>query len=176
MLQVIQAESKHNPFVAKMTEARLDLAVLSTDEGWRQYLEQLQQEATAQQLSRTGRVPSSTYWLIGQLADGEELVLGRLNIRHFLTPKLRRSFGHLGYIIHPQYRRRGLGEQLLQLARPLAAQLVTDLQQHRGRLLLACRAGNQASLQLLHKLGAEFEQEVSLPTGGRELLYWLTVN
>ena len=53
-----------------------------------------------------GRVPNSTYWL----ASGEQLV-GVVNIRHSLTPKLRErgGGGHIAYGIRPESGARDTG-------------------------------------------------------------------
>ncbi len=174
MVEAIQATDSDNPFVRHMTENKLDLAALQTAGGWQNYLHKLNQQAK-QQVVINGRVPNTTYWLIDATIAETPVVVGRLNIRHFLTPRLRQYFGHLGYIIHPQYRGRGYGKKLLELARSVAKDRVTDLDQHDGQVLLACRAGNQVSLHLLQTAGARFEREVVLPNGEHELLYWLSV-
>src|SRR5437899_2275313 len=48
------------------------------------------------------RVPSTTFWWL----DGDEF-LGRLAIRHRLTPFLLKAGGHIGYDVRPGARRRG---------------------------------------------------------------------
>jgi predicted acetyltransferase len=174
MVQAIQATDSDNPFARHMAENKLDLATLQTADGWQSYLHKLDQQAK-QQTVTNGRVPKTTYWLIDPTIAETPVVVGRLNVRHFLTPRLRQSFGHLGYIIHHQYRGWGYGKKLLELARLVAKDHVTDLDQYGGQVLLACRAGNQVSLHLLQTAGARFERAVVLPSGERELLYWLPV-
>lgn len=56
------------------------------------------------------QVPSSSYWLF---ADGYPV--GKGNIRHFLTDKLREEGGHIGYAIRPGERSKGYGTILLKM-------------------------------------------------------------
>jgi predicted acetyltransferase len=56
------------------------------------------------------QVPSSSYWLF---VDGYPV--GKGNIRHFLTDKLREEGGHIGYAIRPSERNKGYGTILLKM-------------------------------------------------------------
>jgi predicted acetyltransferase len=55
---------------------------------------------------KPGWVPQTTLWWV----DGTEY-LGRVGIRHRLTPALRERGGHIGYDIRPTARRRGPGRR-----------------------------------------------------------------
>ena len=63
-------------------------------------------------------VSSTTRWWV----DGPEY-LGRISIRHRLTPALRDHGGHIGYDVRPSARRRGHATAMLQAALPVAARL-----------------------------------------------------
>src|ERR1035437_9845292 len=58
-----------------------------------------------------GFVAHSTFWLV---RDGTEVV-GVSNIRHSLTPSLRREGGNIGYGIRPSVRRKGYATAILVL-------------------------------------------------------------
>lgn len=55
-------------------------------------------------------VPQSIYWLI---VDGRLVGIGKL--RHYLTEKLRKSGGHIGYAIRPSERGNKYGNLILSL-------------------------------------------------------------
>ena len=56
------------------------------------------------------KVPSTTYWLY---VDGTPVGFG--SVRHFLTDSLRLAGGNIGYVIAPQYRGKGYGNEILKL-------------------------------------------------------------
>ncbi|TNF27519.1 MAG: GNAT family N-acetyltransferase [Deltaproteobacteria bacterium] len=55
-----------------------------------------------------GYVNETTFWII---ENGE--YAGRISVRHRLTPKLETYGGHIGYIIRPKFRKRGLATKAL---------------------------------------------------------------
>jgi predicted acetyltransferase len=68
-----------------------------------------------------GHVPSTHLWWV----DGDRF-LGRLQIRHRLTPSLREVDGQIGYHVIPPARRRGHGTAMLAAALPVASDLGID--------------------------------------------------
>lgn len=74
------------------------------------------------------QVPSSSYWLF---VDGHPV--GKGNIRHFLTDKLRAEGGHIGYAIRPSERNKGYGTVLLKMIMEEAKKM------NIGRVLLTVR-------------------------------------
>jgi predicted acetyltransferase len=69
----------------------------------------------------TGFVPSTHPWPVES-----EQFLGRIHIRHRLSPSLRDEGAHLGYHVIPPHRRRGHATAMLAAALPVAAALGTD--------------------------------------------------
>lgn len=95
-----------------------------------------------------GYVPQSTYWW----AAGDEY-LGRLSIRHRLTPHLRVEGGHIGYEVRPSARGQGHATAMLAAALPLAAALGIE------HALLDPDASNLASRRVIEKNGGLLERE-----------------
>src|SRR5690242_4388170 len=91
-------------------------------------------------------VPSTMCW--GFLDDA---LVGRLMLRHFLNDRLRQTGGHIGYVVVPAYRRRGIATEMLRLALPLARQRGLD------RVLITCDETNTASRRVAEKCGGIYE-------------------
>lgn len=121
------------------------------------YLRQLQREAREQSSRPEGRVPQTTLWWV----DGDEY-LGRISVRHRLTPRLREIGGHIGYDIRPTARRRGHGIAMLAAALPVARSLGIDL------ALLTCDEDNLASRRVIEANGGVLEDKSS-----GKLHYWI---
>ncbi len=94
-----------------------------------------------------GYVPQSTYWWVA----GEEY-LGRLSIRHRLTPHLLYEGGHIGFEVRPSVRRRGHAATMLAAALPLAGALGVDPAR------LDCDAANAASRRVIEKNGGVLDE------------------
>ena len=111
-----------------------------------------------------GFVPHSTYWLV---RDGTEVV-GVSNIRHALTPALRREGGNIGYGIRPSARRAGYGGAILGLSLDQAAKLGL------ARVLVTCAKANVGSVKVILRNGGVLDSEEFLPDRG-ELVqrYWI---
>lgn len=99
-----------------------------------------------------GFVAHSTFWLV---RDGVEVV-GVSNIRHALTPALRREGGHIGYGIRPSARRQGLGVAILHASLHRAADLGLS------SVLLTCSKQNVASARTIMRNRGVLESEAYL--------------
>lgn len=96
-----------------------------------------------------GFVPMTTLWW----AEGDR-VLGRLAIRHRLTPALEEAGGHIGYDVRPSVRRRGHATAMLAAALPIAASLGIT------QALLTCEQTNTASRRVIEANGGRFIDSV----------------
>jgi len=96
-----------------------------------------------------GMVHQTVLWFVD---NGVEF-LGRLSIRHHLTPPLLELGGHIGYCVRPSARRRGYATQMLNQSLPIAARLGID------PALLTCDADNDASRKVILAAGGELEDE-----------------
>lgn len=94
---------------------------------------------------RPGFVPMTTLWW----ADGEHF-LGRLAIRHRLTPALEKLGGHIGYDVRPGARRQGHATAMLAAALPIARSLGIS-----PAALVMCDTTNTASQRVIEANGGQ---------------------
>lgn len=112
-----------------------------------------------------GFVAHSTFWLV----RGGTEVVGVSNIRHALTPALLREGGSIGYGIRPAARRQGLGNAILRLSLPRAAELGVS------HVLVTCGKQNVASAGVILRNGGVLESEEYLADRGEVIQrYWIT--
>jgi predicted acetyltransferase len=106
----------------------------------------------AQRLEGTPRpegfVPDTELWLL----DGDEF-LGRIGIRHRLTPFLLKVGGHIGYDVRPSARRRGHATAMLRAALAVARDLGIE------QALLTCDADNVASRAVIERAGGVLDDK-----------------
>jgi predicted acetyltransferase len=93
-------------------------------------------------------VHQTVLWFV----EGDEW-LGRLSIRHRLTPPLLELGGHIGYVVRPSARRKGYATQMLTQSLPIAAGLGID------PALVTCDNDNDASRKVIEAAGGELEDE-----------------
>lgn len=134
----------------------LDHARLAAD--FEPYFARLAEEANPTLTRPLERVPETTWWYV---ASGQ--FLGRISIRHRLTPKLSRFGGHIGYDVRPSARGQGHATRMLGLALPLAHRLGI------GSALLTCDADNIASRKVIEANGGVLDDAPS-----DRLRYWIS--
>lgn len=87
-------------------------------EGFERYVEAVRQEEAEDGRRPEGFVPNTWYWYV----DGDTY-LGRIQVRHRLTPWLLDYGGHIGYGVRPGARRRGHATAMLRDVLPYARAL-----------------------------------------------------
>jgi predicted acetyltransferase len=105
------------------------------------------------------KVPQTTLWWV----DGDDFI-GRLGLRHYLTPALRKMGGHIGYDVRPSRRREGHASRMLAAALPIAKSLGLD------QVLLTCDEDNIGSQKVIEDNGGVLEAKED---GKRR--YWITL-
>jgi predicted acetyltransferase len=83
----------------------------------------------------------------------DDEVLGRLAIRHRLTPALEAAGGHIGYDVRPGARRQGHATAMLHAALPIAHALGVN------PALLTCEKPNTASQRVIEANGGQLLDE-----------------
>ncbi len=108
---------------------------------WGEQLDRIDREARGVDLP-PGRVRAE--YLVAQV--GTDLV-GRVSLRHSLTPLLLEIGGHVGYAVRPAFRGRGYATAMLrQSLHLLAALSVTEV-------LVTCDDDNVASVRVIERCG-----------------------
>ena len=131
------------------------------DEAWSHYLDRLQRSSRGAGLA-AGWVPASLL-----VADvGGELV-GRVTIRHALTPALAEVGGHIGYGVRPGYRRRGFAGEMLRNALIVARSLGID------EVLVTCDDDNVASIKVIERYEGQLQDVRPGTDGIPKRRYWI---
>jgi predicted acetyltransferase len=104
-----------------------------------------------------GIVHSTHLWWV----EGDEY-LGRLSIRHHLTPWLRDFGGHIGYVVRPSARGRGHATAMLAASLPWARELGIE------NALVTCDDTNEASRKVIEACGGVFDDQRE-----QKLRYWI---
>jgi predicted acetyltransferase len=128
-------------------EYRDALAKLGDDElpGW---VDALLADTREWAFRPIGHVPSTHLWWV----DGDRF-LGRVQLRHRLSPFLRQFGGHIGYHVIPPARRRGHGTAMLAATLPIAAQLGLEC------VLVTCDATNLGSRKIIEASGGLLQDQ-----------------
>jgi predicted acetyltransferase len=129
----------------------------STPEGFDEYVAWLRSRSLEDSPRPEGHVPSTTLWWV----DGPDY-LGRIAIRHRLTPALTEVGGHIGYDVRPTARRRGHATAMLSAALPLARRLGIR------SALVTCNVDNVGSRKVIEKAGGTLEDQ-----RGNVLRFWV---
>ena len=91
-------------------------------------------------------VPSSTYLLITE----DDILIGMVSIRHNLNDNLKIIGGHIGYSIHPKYRKKGYGTVQLSLALEECKKLNIN------KALITCSSTNIGSKKIIEKNNGKY--------------------
>lgn len=113
------------------------------------------------------KVPDSTY-----LAWYTELnrMVGVINIRHNLNNDYLRQFGgHIGYSVHPDFRKQGYGSEILKLGLVKTKALGLD------NVLVTCEESNLGSEKVILNNGGKFEAIVEFNQVKRMKRFWVEV-
>jgi predicted acetyltransferase len=99
----------------------------------------------------------------------EMRIVGRVSIRHSLNEFLQRVGGHIGYVVVPEFRRRGLATKILAQALQIARD---QLGIHRA--LVTCDDDNVGSIRTIEKNGGILENVITGPGLEKpKRRYWL---
>lgn len=136
---------------------RLPEDTWATDEAFAAFTADIRAEALEETPRREGIVPDTELWGVDR-----DSYIGRIAIRHRLTPRLREVGGHIGYDVRPSARRRGHATEILRQALGIAASLGIE------RTLVTCDTDNIGSRTVIERNGGVLEDESN---GKRR--YWI---
>jgi predicted acetyltransferase len=129
----------------------------ATPDGFGRYVEWLTAQAREDAPRPEGYVPATTLWWVE-----DEEYLGRIAVRHRLTPHLLEQGGHIGYDVRPSARRRGHATAMLRAVLPVARELGIE------SALVTCDADNIASRKVIEHNGGVLEDQ-----RGEKLRFWV---
>ncbi|RKR90515.1 putative acetyltransferase [Micromonospora pisi] len=129
----------------------------SSPDGFSTYVDWLRSQVREDSPRPDGHVPSTTLWWVE-----DDDYLGRLAIRHRLTPGLLEYGGHIGYDVRPSARRRGYATAMLRAALPVARGLGIE------SALVTCDVTNVASRKVIEANGGVLEDQ-----RGDKWRFWL---
>ena len=114
-----------------------------------------------------GKVPDSVFFL---LDEDRNILLGAVNIRHYLNDYLLKYAGHIGDGIRPSERGKGYGTEMIRLALIECKKLGID------KVLMVCDKSNIASAKTIIKNGGILENEFIDEDGEIQQRYWINLN
>jgi predicted acetyltransferase len=123
-------------------------AAWSRDEAFAAFVAGVRAERLEETPRPEGYVPATELWWV----DRDEF-LGRIGVRHRLTPMLLDVGGHIGYDVRPSARRRGHATEMLRQGLRVAHELGID------PALVTCDAGNIGSRTVIERNSGILEDE-----------------
>ena len=113
---------------------------------------------------KDGKVPDSVFFLL----DGERnVLLGAVNIRHYLNDYLLQFGGHIGDGIRPSERNKGYATEMIRLSLIECKKLGID------KVLMICEKSNIASAKTIIKNGGILKNEFLDDNGEIHQRYWI---
>ncbi len=129
----------------------------TTPSGFEAFVASLRAEAWEQTTRPAWKVPQTNLWWTRGLD-----YLGRIGIRHRLTPELLEVGGHIGYAVRPTARRQGHATAMLRAGLTVACRLGI------ASALITCDADNVGSQRVIEGNGGVLENR-----RGIKLRFWV---
>lgn len=127
-------------------------------------------EEAAGRAAAPDRVPQTVFILTRIEPDGSKVALGVARLRHYLTPALEDTGGHIGYAIRPDERGKNYGTLILAMTLPHARALGL------ARVLLTCDTDNIPSARVIMASGGVLTSEGHSPLTGVPISrYWIAL-
>ena len=115
---------------------------------------------------REGKVPDSVFFL---LDEERNILLGAVNIRHYLNDYLLKYAGHIGDGIRPSERRKGYATKMISLALQECKKLGIE------KVLMVCDKDNIGSRKSIMNNGGILENEFVDEKGKVNQRYWINI-
>jgi predicted acetyltransferase len=138
-------ESDHTVIGAYIRSRKAEWA---SDEAFQAFAASIRADALEETPRPDGFVPATELWWV----DGDEW-LGRIAIRHRLTPRLLEMGGHIGYDVRPSARRRGHATEMLRQVLAICRTMGIE------QALITCDVDNIGSRAVIEANGGVLEDE-----------------
>lgn len=146
---------------AELEAEDFNFALFHPGQSWDDYLVKVEKDRTGTDLG-PGRVPATML-----LAVVDDEIVGRVHIRHELTPSLLEVGGHIGYGVRPAHRRRGYATEMLRQGLNALGNLGIT------RVLVTCDDDNQPSIRTIERCGGVLENVVTPAGLAAVRRYWI---
>ena len=114
--------------------------------------------------AKEGKVPDSVFFL---LDIDRNILLGAINIRHYLNEYLLQYGGHIGDGIRPSERRKGYATEMIRLA------LIECKKIGISKVLMVCDKSNIGSSKSIINNGGILENEFLDEKGNMQQRFWI---
>lgn len=153
----LQAETAH----AELAAEDFNFLLRGADQSWEQWLDKVESDRAGVDLA-PGWVPATMLFAV----VGDEIV-GRVHIRHELTPGLLEEGGHIGYGVRPAFRRRGYATEMLRQGLDVVRGLGVD------RALVTCDDDNPGSIGTIEACNGVLQDTRPRGNGSLTRRYWI---
>ena len=113
-----------------------------------------------------GLVPDSTFFCLDKERN---ILVGAINIRHYLNDHLLKFGGHIGDGVRPSERRKGIATRMIALGLEECKKLGIT------RVLMTCKKENTGSAKSIMNNGGILENEIEKEDGTVMQRYWITL-
>ncbi len=126
--------------------------------------------AATEQCSHADTVPNgwvqATQFLC--VREGDNRVVGMIQVRHRFNAFLQEYGGHIGYSVRPSERRKGYAAWMLNAVKPFCRSIGL------ASVLVTCLTGNESSRRVILKNGGVYDATVHEPIENQEIeRYWI---
>lgn len=154
---------------AELAVDGFNFALRTPGSTWAEYLAKVTRDREGLDLAPDRVAATMLFALVEDGRVGEELV-GRVHIRHALTPYLLAVGGHIGYGVRPAHRGKGYATQMLLHGLHVLSDLGLE------RALVTCDEGNIGSMRTIERCGGVLENIVAVEDGPAKRRYWVDLS
>lgn len=169
MLRLVRPETEHLPQIADFR--RELLAAGSSMDGCGPLIrleDPMEWLLHVQAMSRLETLPEGRVLSTQLLCLRGDILVGMIQVRHFLNDYLEKYAGHIGYAVRPSERRKGYGTWMLGAVLPLCRDIGLE------KIMVACLDTNPASRKIILSWGGVYDRTVHEPEEDVNLeQYWI---